>query len=81
MLCKVLITNENIDIIDIPDNEIAWIKVVSIEESIIKLLRYLLSNIRLNAFYCNEVTYDFFNIIGNVFQVAIEKFQNKFLLN
>lgn len=58
-----LITNENIDITDILDNEIAWIKVSSIKETIIKLIRYLLSNIKLYAFYCNDVTYDFFNIL------------------
>ena len=55
-----LVTNRDIDIID---NEIAWIKVESIEETIIRLIRYLLSNIRLNAFYCNEVTYEIFNIL------------------
>ncbi len=55
-----LVTNKNIDI---TDNEIAWIKVASIEETIIRLIRYLLSNIKLTAFHCNEVTYELFNIL------------------
>ena len=56
----VMITSKNIEI---TDNEIAWIKVESIEETIIRLIRYLLSNIRLTAFYCNEVSYELFNIL------------------
>lgn len=55
-----LVTCKDIEIID---NEVAWIKVKSIDETIVKLIRYLLSNIRLNAFYCNEVTYELFNIL------------------
>ena len=49
--------------ITITDNEIAWVKVKSLEETMIKLIRYLLSNIRLTAFYCNKVSYDLFNIL------------------
>lgn len=49
--------------IEITDNEIAWIYVNSIEETIKKLLRYLLSNKRLTAFYCNEVSYELFDIL------------------
>jgi len=55
-----LVTEKEIEVID---NEIAWIKVDSIETTIIKLIRYLLSNIRLTAFYCNDVTYEIFNIL------------------
>lgn len=49
--------------IDITDNEIAWIKVQSIDNTIVRLIRYLLSNIRLTAFYCNDITYEIFNIL------------------
>lgn len=56
-----LVVNKTID--DIPDNEIAWVYVENIEETIIKLVRYLLSNIRLTAFYCNDVSYELFNIL------------------
>lgn len=49
--------------ISITDNEIAWVKVSSLEQTMIKLIRYLLSNIRLTAFYCNKVSYELFNIL------------------
>ena len=49
--------------INLTDNEIAWIKVNSIDDTIIKLIRYLLSNIKLIAFYCNDVSYELFNIL------------------
>jgi len=55
-----LITHKNIDI---TDDEIAWIYVDSIKETIKKLIRYLLSNKRLTAFYCNEVSYELFKIL------------------
>lgn len=56
-----IITNKELD--NIPDNEIAWVFVSNIEDTIVKLVRYLLSNIRLTAFYCNDVTYELFNIL------------------
>lgn len=49
--------------VSISDNEIAWIIVESINDAIVKLVRYLLSNKRLNAFYCNNVSYDLFKIL------------------
>jgi len=55
-----LIISEDIQITDV---EVAWIKVVSIEEAMKKLIRYLLSNKRLTAFYCNDVSYDLFKIL------------------
>lgn len=45
------------------DNEIAWIKVNSLENAMIKLIRFLLSNIRLTAFYCNDASYELFKIL------------------
>lgn len=55
-----LIVDENIEI---SDNEIAWIKVNNIQEAIKKLIRYLLSNKRLTAFYCNDASYTLFKIL------------------
>lgn len=45
------------------DNEIAWIKVDSLENTMVKLIRYLLSNIRLTAFYCNEASFELLEIL------------------
>ncbi len=55
-----LVVDKDIDLID---SEIAWVKVNSIEETMIRLIRYLLSNLRLTAFYCNDVSYELFNIL------------------
>lgn len=49
--------------VNVSDNEIAWIFVQSLENSIIKLVRYLLSNKRLTAFYCNEISFEIFEIL------------------
>lgn len=49
--------------VKVSDNEIAWIFVHSLENSIIKLVRYLLSNKRLTAFYCNEISFELFEIL------------------
>lgn len=47
------------------DTEIAWIKVKSIRQSIIKLLRFKLSNLNLNAYFCEEVNYDLLKLYQN----------------
>jgi ferrochelatase len=49
--------------IEITDNEIAWIYVKDIKTTMIKLIRFLLSNIKLTAFYCNSVTNELFKIL------------------
>jgi len=49
--------------IEITDNEVAWIKVTSIKESITKFIRFQLSNKKLTAFYCNNISYDLFEIL------------------
>ncbi len=49
--------------LEISDKEIAWIKVNSLKESMIKLIRYLLSNKKITAFYCNKVSYELFEIL------------------
>jgi len=43
---------EELKDIQIQDKEIAWIEVTSLEESFIKLLRYRLSHLELEAFFC-----------------------------
>ncbi len=49
--------------LDITDKEIAWIKVSSLEDTMVKLSRYLLSNKKITAFYCNKVSYELFQIL------------------
>jgi ferrochelatase len=53
------------NIYPIIDKEIAWIRVESIELCIIKLIRYKLANFNLDAFICDEITYDLLNIYSN----------------
>lgn len=48
--------------IDILDNEIAWIKVSSINEALIRLFRFKFSTFNLDVFYCDKVTFDLINI-------------------
>ncbi|WP_320034001.1 peptidoglycan synthetase [Halarcobacter sp.] len=55
-----IIVDEEYEIID---NEIAWIQVKSIEDTIKKLIRYQLSTKRLTAFYCNDVSFELFKIL------------------
>ena len=43
------------------DNEIAWIKVDSIEKSLIHLIRFKLAHFNLEAYYCDEISFDFLN--------------------
>ena len=47
----------------ISDNEIAWIKVESLKNTMIRLVRFLLSNKRLTAFYCNNASFELFKIL------------------
>lgn len=47
----------------ISDDEVAWIKVAKLDEAIIKLIRFQLSNKKLTAFYCNSITFDLFKIL------------------
>ena len=49
--------------IEISDSEIAWIKVDSLKNTMVRLIRYLLSNIRLTAFYCNDASFELFKIL------------------
>lgn len=41
----------------VSDNEIAWLKVKNLYEAKVKLLRYLLANLNIQAFYCNDISY------------------------
>lgn len=44
------------------DKEIAWIKVKNVDLAVIKLLRYKLSNLELNAYYCDKITLELLKI-------------------
>lgn len=55
-----IVTDQEVEILD---NEIAWINVKNINDAVIKLVRFLLSNKRLSAFYCNKVTFQLFEIL------------------
>ncbi len=55
-----IVTDEEVEIID---NEIAWIKVKKLNEAIVKLIRFLLSNKKLTAFFCNTISFQLFNIL------------------
>jgi len=48
--------------IEILDNEIAWIRVNSLEETLIKLFRFKFSTFNLEVYYCDKVTFDLINI-------------------
>ncbi len=48
--------------VDITDVEIAWIKVLSVMDSIIRLARYELSQFELNFFYTDQTTFDLLKI-------------------
>lgn len=47
------------------DKEIAWIKVKSYKEALIKIFRYKLSNIDLKAYTCDQITYELLNLYKN----------------
>ncbi|KAB7886783.1 peptidoglycan synthetase [Poseidonibacter ostreae] len=47
------------NIYPIVDKEIAWIKVDSLNTSVIKLIRYKLAHFNLEAFFCDEISNEF----------------------
>jgi len=48
--------------ISILNNEIAYIKVPSINQACTRLLRFELSNKKINSIYCDDISYEIFNI-------------------
>lgn len=54
------------DYIEILDCEIAWIKVTSTKDALIKLFRFKLSHLDLDVFYCDKISYDLLNIFKNL---------------
>lgn len=56
------IVYEELSFIKITDFEIAWISVSSTEQTLIKIIRYLLSCMELNVFNMDEVTFDIFKL-------------------
>lgn len=69
-----IIVEESFPIID---NEIAWIKVKNIENTIIKLIRYKLSIVNLKAYFCDKPTYQLLKIYSNYFSKDIKLIPNK----
>ena len=54
------------NIYPITDKEIAWIKVDDLYTSLIKLFRYKLAHFNLNAYYCNDISYELFKTFSSV---------------
>jgi len=50
------------------DNEIAWIKVDSLSVAIVKYLRYKLSQVELQAYHCDDISYELLKIFSNQLQ-------------
>ncbi len=71
-----IIIEENFPIID---NEIAWIKVKEIELSITKLIRYKLSVLNLEAYFCDVVAYQLLKLYSSSFskRIQIKRKSNK----
>ena len=61
----------------ITDNEIAWIKVENINQSIIKLIRFKLALKNLEAYFCNKVIYDLLKIYTTNFSEKLRLIPNK----
>ncbi len=69
-----IISDINFPIID---NEIAWIKVKDINVCMIKLVRYKLSIINLDAFFCDKSTFSLLKIYSTNFNKNIKLIPNK----
>jgi ferrochelatase len=65
------------EIFPITDNEIAWIKVKEINSSIIKLIRYKLSIVNLEAFFCDKVAFQLLKLYSSNFSKNIKLIPNK----
>ena len=61
----------------ITDNEIAWIKVKEINTSIVKLIRYKLSIVNLEAFFCDKVAFQLLKLYSSNFSKNIKLIPNK----
>ena len=57
-----IVYDMNIDI-SLLDNEIAWIKVSSIDNALVKLLRFELNTQKLESYYINTISYDILNCL------------------
>lgn len=60
----------------ITDKEIAWIKVDNLNTSIIKLIRYKLAHFNLDAFYCNDISCEFFKTLSSISNKNIKVLPN-----
>jgi len=59
------------------DNEIAWIKVENLRLAMIKLIRFKISTLNLEAYFCNNSLYDMFKIYKNSLQKDMFLISNK----
>lgn len=57
-----IVIEENTPILD---NEIAWIKVDNIQKAIIKYIRYKLSQLELEAYSCDAITFELFKLFAS----------------
>ena len=69
-----IITEVNTPIID---NEIAWIKVESIDAVVIKLIRFKLAIKNIEAFYCDKITYNLLKLYSSSIPKNIKFIPNK----
>ena len=52
--------------IELSDNEIAWIDVPSLEDALIKLLRFTLSNKNITSYLCDSISIELLNIYSDM---------------
>ncbi|MGA1939138.1 peptidoglycan synthetase [Arcobacter sp. YIC-310] len=64
------------DIHPIIDKEIAWIKVLDVDLSIIQLIRFKLANYNIKAYHCNNASYDLMKIYSQTTSKNIKFISN-----
>lgn len=67
-------------LIKISDKEIAWIQVNKIEDAIVKLIRYFLSNIELDVFFIDEITLEILKLTSSHNYIIFDENLNENLL-
>lgn len=58
------------------DDEIAWIKVIDVDLSIVQLIRFKLANYSLKAYTCNSASYDFLKLFSSSSSKSIKFLSN-----
>ncbi|RXJ87594.1 peptidoglycan synthetase [Arcobacter sp. CECT 8985] len=62
--------------ITVTDFEISWIKVDDLDEAVIKLLRFNLSNYDLSAHFCDQVTFNYIKYLKPITRVDLKLIDN-----